>query len=490
MNRQLICLLMLLCLATPADAHIFFLTLTDKADSTYLALSERAIARREAQNIPIDSSDYAVCPAYVRAIQQTGVQVVHTSRWFNGVTIKTEMVPDQLNQLPFVKEIMGTRMDYAKPVYSPAQQAPKRVTTTQAQPQADTDTQLSLYNLDTLRRQGMTGEGMLIAIIDDGFAGSDTMLCFQHLRDEGRVLGYFNCTDLEYHVTETQKAEEGFHGTYVWSILAGELPDYHGAASGASYCLIRSEVDESESISEADNLVASLELADSIGADIISISLGYREFDSPDHFPCDYTMMNGHTFRSSIAATMAADRGMLVCSAMGNDGNKSIHYLGSPADAERVVAVGAVAADSTACEFSSYGPTADLRIKPEVCALGQKVYVINPDGKIRSGSGTSFSTPLISGLLATVWAERSYLTAAEMRQLLIRSSHLYPGGYDAQRGCGIPDAYWMVYGEKTDIEALPIDSASTTYYDLLGRPVTKDYRGIRISEKKKVMMAF
>lgn len=474
-----IIVLCMVCLSAWAD--VYYVSFADKAGGTHLALSAEAIARREARGIEIDSMDYTVSEAYLDSLRAKGAQVLHTSRWLNGATIQAADTAGIL-ALPFVTDVELTRVDTS--VTTPQTMRIRRmqdelevgieISEAADTEVAESDVQLGLYNLEILRQMGYKGAGITIAVIDDGYAGTDTIRCLQHLRESGRLIGYYDRTDETWDPRAGYGSNGGYHGTYVLSCMAGETEVYHGAAAEANYILIRSEEEDYESPKEIDNYVSSLELADSLGADIATTSLGYREFDHSAIFPCTYADMDGMTWRSSIAATIAARKGMIICNAMGNDGNKDFHYLGTPADADSTVAIGAVKADSTCAAFTSFGPTSDGRIKPEVCAMGQSVKAYKADGSLVTVHGTSFATPLTAGLLATVWAAMPEKTNMQMRELLIESAHRHTDPSNPQMGYGIPDAYYMLMGEKplTKLRDTEADTETETnhviYYNLQG----------------------
>lgn len=491
MNRLTgIIVLCIICLSAWAD--VYYVSFADKAGGTHLALSAKAIARREARSIELDSMDYAVSEAYLDSLRAKGAQVLHTSRWLNGATIQATDTAGML-ALPFVTEVELTRVDTsisttrAMRIKRMQDELEVRMDTSDTieKETAESDVQLGLYNLELLRQMGYKGEGMTIAVIDDGYAGTDTIRCLQHLREDGRIIGYYDRTDEAWDPVAGDGGTGGHHGTYVLTCLAGETEIYHGAATEANYILIRSEEEVYESPKEIDNYVSSLELADSLGADIATTSLGYREFEHSTLFPCSYDDMNGRTWRSSIAATIAARKGMIICNAMGNDGNKAFHYLGTPADADSIVAIGAVKADSTSAAFSSFGPTSDGRIKPEVCAMGQGVKAYKADGSLVTVNGTSFATPLIAGLIATVWAAMPEKTNMQMRELLIESAHQYADPSNPQIGYGIPDAYYMLTGERpvTKLDHPEKDAQNNQINTETNQAIYYNLQGMQLKEK-------
>ena len=236
-------------------------------------------------------------------------------------------------------------------------------------------------------------------------------------------------SDIKYGYTFY--GSKGTHGTECLSTISGIMNGFYGAATQADYYLMKSEEDDTESPKEMDNMVVALETADSLGVNVFSVSLGYTEFDNSS-WTLPKTALNGKSTRASLAATIAARKGMLVFVAAGNDRSESS-------------AVGAVTTDSVAGNFSSYGPSADGRVKPEVCAVGVRTTLIYPNGTIVTSNGTSFATPLMAGFAATLWSALPDENAMQIRDRIIRSAHLYPNNDPRnQMGYGIPDA-WQAY---------------------------------------------
>ncbi len=419
----------------------YFISFTDKAGSEMLALSDQALAQRARWEIAVDSLDYAVSPLYLDSVKTLGAKVLHTSRWFNGATVEMDSLSrERIAACRFVRSVELTRND--KEVQTAKVQ--KSYLRNAMTDYPESDPQQETYNLQKLHEAGFEGQGIRMAIIDVGFQNADSLTCFQF---KEHFLGSYDLTD----ETSSLFDETGSHGGKCLSIIAARTDDYHGAATAADYYLIRSEEHSSESPKEMDNLVTAFELADSLGANIISTSLGYFQFDNPD-FNLTYSDLDGKTVRASFAATIAARKGILVCCSAGNEGNKAWHYISPPADADSILSVGAVDLQKNIAAFSSFGPSYDGRVKPEVCAVGQGCRIIDPaDGSIRSGNGTSFACPMIAGMAACLWSALPEENAMQIRERIIRSAdhYLQP---DERYGYGIPDA-WVAYTQNP--EALP-----------------------------------
>ena len=442
----------------------FFVQFTDKAGSTHIALSPTALDKRTERSIAIDSLDYAVSPIYLDSLRQTGCRIYHTSRWMNGATIETDSTTIQrIAEWAFVDTIYMTRRRGDEAIRRKGDEAKRQEVIGEEHPLRQeatwlSDPQTEQLHLHLLHEAGFHGQGITMAIVDGGFQNMNTLTAFDAVREQ--ILGIYDTTDDTDSVTGTT----GNHGVKCFSAIAAITPDYQGAATAANYYLIRSEENKTESPKEMDNWVAAIELADSLGVDILSSSLGYAKFDDPLQ-TLSYSDMNGQTTRCSQAAQIAAAKGMLVVVAAGNDGNNAWHYISAPADADHILTVGAVDIHDSIAAFSSWGPTADGRIKPEVCATGYQTALINPlNNNVLYGNGTSFACPIIAGMAACLWSALPNASNREIRERIIQSADRYIQPHD-HYGYGIPNA-WLAYGKTTDIESIP-DNHTPTAQKLL-----------------------
>ena len=397
---------------------IYFVSFTDKPEKSAPALSPRAVAQRTQWGIPTDEMDYPVCTLYKDSLRKMGVRIHHQSRWFNGVTCEMkEETAQKVLQLRFVDGIEMTRDSTGLAPKVPKRhkwEAESSMTAEEIAPLLSLKQQ-EVYNLPPLHQAGYHGQGILMAV------------------------GHFDFTDDKSGIY----GSTGNHGTCCLSAISGITEGYHGAATQAKYYLMRSEEYATESPKEMDNLVAALEKADSLGVNIFSVSLGYSQFDNPS-WTLDKSDLDGRTTRVSVAATIAARKGMLVCVAAGNDGNNPWQTISVPADADSVLAVGAVDTLRTIGGFSSHGPAADGRVKPDVCAVGVQTALINPSGTIINSNGTSFATPMLAGLAACLWSALPTENAMQIRERILRSADRYATPDATQYGYGIPDA-WIAY---------------------------------------------
>lgn len=422
----------------------FWVRFTDKDNTPYSVgapeqfLSARAIHRRLRQNIPIHLTDLPVDPDYVAQVKATGAEVLHTSKWFNSVIVRITdpSVLNQVLQLPFVADHRPVGR-YASPSKDwPKDALPSDKALMELPSDADYGTalnQIAMLNGVTLHRQGLMGEGMLIAVLDAGFSGVDQLSVFDSLRQSGRIIATRDFVDGDEDVYGYST-----HGMAVLSTMAAYRPGVMvGTAPKAGYLLLRTEDVGSEFPIEEHNWVAGAEFADSVGADVLNTSLGYTDFDDAayDH---TYADMDGRTTPSAIASTMAARKGMLVVTSAGNMGNNAWQYISTPADADSCLAIGAVTPDKLGASFSSIGPSADGRVKPNVCAQGQQAIVANLANEVNPSNGTSFAGPIMAGMAACLWQGHPTATNMQVYDAIQRSADLYHTP-TPKMGHGIPD---------------------------------------------------
>lgn len=446
--RKLLFLLLFTLAAVGASARQdtlkYRISLKDKAATTYSLkhpeafLSEKAIARRHKQRLPIDSTDLPVCRKYVDEIRRQGVNIVVTGKWENFVTVSCNdsTLIDRIAALPFVRATEKVWM---------APEGDKMMSTVRDslinRPSVHPDSlygfaidQIQMSNGDKLHREGFKGQGMTIAVIDAGFHNADRIAAMQNIR----ILGIKDFVNPKADIFA-----ESSHGMMVLSCIGMNRPGIMtGTAPEASFWLLRSEDEYSEHLVEQDYWAAAVEFADSVGADVLNTSLGYYTFDDKSK---DYKFrdLDGHHALMSRQASRIADKGMvLVCSA-GNSGMGAWKKITPPGDAENVLTVGAINKDGVLAPFSSIGNTADNRIKPDIVAVGQGTDVMRTDGNQGKANGTSFSSPVMCGMVACLWQACPDLTAKEVIELVRRSGDRadYP---DNIYGYGIPDM-WKAY---------------------------------------------
>ena len=425
---------------TPEDTLKYRISLKDKAATDYslqkpeMYLSKKSIERRKRQGLEIDSTDLPVCKKYVDAIRKKGVHVLVTGKWDNFVTVSCNdsMLIAEIAGLPFVRSTERVWRGVAKRASERDSLINKPLRTDSLYGPAIT--QIKMSHADRLHEAGFKGQGMTIAVIDAGFHNADKIEAMKNIN----ILGTRDFVNPEADIYA-----ESSHGMSVLSCMAMNQPNVMiGTAPEASYWLLRSEDEYSENLVEQDYWAAAIEFADSVGVDLVNTSLGYYSFDDPTK-NYRYRDLNGHYALMSREAAKAADKGIVVVCSAGNSGSGSWKKITPPGDAENVITVGAVNKYGVLAPFSSVGNTADGRVKPDVVAVGLGSDVMGTDGNLRHANGTSFSSPIMCGMVACLWQACPELTAKEIIELVRRSGDraVFP---DNIYGYGIPDL-WKAY---------------------------------------------
>lgn len=427
------------------DAWVYFKTKTNEQyflDNSTQMLSQRALDRRTNQNIALDFKDIPISQDFITIIKKvSGIQVLAQSKWMNAIHVRGSQTSiNSLKNYAFVDRIdfankalnLTNKIDY---VYKGAFVEKKKQKKKENSTLATTGfaSQIEMLNGQYLHQQNYKGSGKIIAVLDGGFLGVNQSVAFQRIRDNNQILGGYNFVSRnnDFYALDT-------HGTNVLSTMAAYTENsLIGTAIDASYYLFITEDVRSENPVEESLWVEAAEKADSLGVDIINSSLGYSDFDDPA-YNYSYSARDGKTAFISRGADIAFSRGMLVVASAGNEGGTSNPYVIAPADANSVITVGAINVSKLKAGFSSIGPTADGRIKPEVMALGQNVIVSDEQGNPVYSNGTSFSGPIISGMLACLWQALPNKTNQEIRDLVLKSSSLFTAP-NTNYGYGIPD---------------------------------------------------
>lgn len=446
--KPVVCLLLLLLFPTVlvAGEQQYRIWLVDKTGSPCSLenptdfLSPRAIAQREKENIPIDSTDLPVSTEWLKQLSESGARILATSKWLNTVTIALTDASQisAIGNLPFVKgyEALGSPVLTSLSVRSQKKQQIEDDT-----PYGDATLQIALHNGDKLHQAGFSGQGMTIAVIDGGFLHADRNPRF----DQNHIAGWHDFVDdqIDFEHGDT-------HGSSVLStMLVNDSNTFIGTAPKASYWLLRSEDTATEYPAEEDFWVAALEYADSLGVDVITSSLGYSQFDNPQ-FDHSWEQLDGKTTFISCGAAMGVKKGLLIIVSAGNERAGSWKKITVPADVDGLLTVGAVDTQRKPAYFSGCGFTSDGRIKPDVAGLGTSAATIDPNGGLLSKDGTSFSTPIIAGLTACLRQALPDLPAREIIDLIRQNSSQYLTP-DSLMGYGIPDFY-AAYRQGSGIE--------------------------------------
>jgi len=427
------------------DALIFF---SDKENvqasinNPISILTQDALDRKALHNVSIDARDVPVNENYIAQVKaQPGITVWAKSKWMNCVYVQgTESNVEALLSLPFVSSIEWADKDKNLPIPDfsinnklEIENSNNRIVYNYG---AATN-QVEMIAADFLHQEDFTGEGMVIAMMDSGFPNFQTNPAFSHVINDGRLLGTFDFFSRTPDVTGT-----GSHGIITVSDIVGLLDNqFVGTAPNASFYLFRTEYGPEENPREEAWWVEALERADSLGVDIVNTSLGYQDYDNPN-YDHSYEDLDGQTTIAARGANIAFEKGMLLVTSGGNDGN-NFGTVGTPADAIGILSIGAVDSDGLYADFSSRGPTVDGRVKPDVMAQGRLAAYVDSSGNVDFGSGTSLSSPIISGAVACLWQSRPGTPNGQLMQIIRESAHLFDNPSD-QMGYGIPnfqDAY-------------------------------------------------
>lgn len=402
-------------------------------------------------NTPLDIYDVPVSKKFLKQLSITNT-IKSSSKWLNASNIYSNYSISELyNNYPFIGKVIKIKQDTKQ----------KNIVTESSNRTANPNLYNFSYNqleitktASCLHDKNLKGDNIIIAVLDAGFPELDSMSSFSRLRNENRIIDTWDFEDNNPFVYHKHT-----HGTFVSSIITGEIDStFIGSAPNASFAFYITEMGQFEQNIEEYNLVLGLERADSIGADIASISLGYRDFDTLQT-SYGYAGMDGQTTIAAQGVKIARDKGMIVVVAAGNDGTDGAGSLASPCDVDSILCVGAVNYDSTRAVFSSEGPTFDGRIKPDITTLGDSCYFIQSNDTVNSGNGTSFATPLMSGMVACIKQAHPLRSNYEIMDAVRKSGHKYLNP-DNIFGYGIPNSC------KTDSILTVLDSTLSNIEEL------------------------
>jgi hypothetical protein len=412
-------------------------------------LTQDAIDRKTNQGIAIDDRDVPLNETQKAAIDAaTGITVLAKSKWLNAVYVRgSENNINDLLNLSFVTDVEFMDKSLNRPANNGLRKDKFEIETPQGgqrQPEinynyGNATNQTEMISVDYLHEQDYTGDGIKVAYMDNGYPNVLSNPAYATLRNEGRLLGYYDFVDRVENPDGT-----GGHGALTFSDAAAVVTDeFVGTAPDASYYLFITEDGGSETPAEEAYWVEALERADSLGVYVTNTSLGYQDFDNPayDH---QYSDLDGQTTLAARGGNAAFDKGMICVTSAGNDGYDFGH-VGTPADSPGVLTIGAVDPGGAYVGFSSYGPTVDGRIKPDVMAQGESAAVVDRYGNATdqygypiTANGTSFSSPITAGAVASLWQAVPNLKNDVVMQAIRESASLYNNPTDYM-GYGIPN---------------------------------------------------
>jgi len=338
--------------------NYYLIYFKDKQGSNYSVekplefLSQKSIDRRNKFSISVNKQDLPVSQIYVNMLQDMGFEIKNVSKWFNCAIVYTEdsLLLEKVVDLDFVRQKPNyyTKKQKAATIKPVKIKIPEKIESANKYYYGLASDQVKMLQIDKVHNLGFDGKGVTIAVLDAGFFKVNKLPAFDSLWKNNQILG-----------------EDG----------------------------------DSEFLIEELNYVCACEKADSLGVDLITSSLGYVYFDDAD-MNYEYEDLDGNTAFSTIGADFAASKGIFVVTSAGNAGNDTWKYIGVPSDADSILTVGAVNYKGGYAPFSSIGPTADGRIKPNVMAMGRSAVVQGTNGDLSYVSGTSFSGPIMAGAVA------------------------------------------------------------------------------------------
>lgn len=447
-QKSSLSLLFFICLLAGAKAqsfnhNLYAVFFTDKEDNPYSVLrsweylSPAALERRAIGGVEIDERDLPLNPQYVQAVCAEGVDYWLASKWLNSLAIYVEDTTKlaAIRELTFVREIMPLgkkrRLEEVKWHKHFKQEEYNKTD----HPLGYSLNQIAMLGGHLLHGLNIKGQGRKVAIFDGGFLNVYRMPAFDSLFANNQIWGTHDFVQGDEFVYE-----QSTHGTNVLSCMAANLPYLiQGTGPKANYYLFKTEDVGGEFRIEEFNWAAAAERADSLGIEIINSSLGYTSFNDKS-MSYTYKDMDGKTALCSQAADVAVEKGILVINSAGNEGNGPWKYIGAPADAQNVLSIGAVRPNGKKAGFSSFGPTADGRIKPNVVAQGRSTKVAGLNGySVSSTDGTSFSSPVLAGMAASLWSAFPEKNNWEIRHAIEWAGQQAEA--DTAIGFGIPNLF-------------------------------------------------
>jgi serine protease AprX len=477
-----------ICFAAKAQVNRYVIFFSDKDTAAFSTnnpeqfLSLKAIERREKQAIPITAQDFPVNNAYLNGLRDMGADVYFSTKWFNAALVQMDLsLVSPIFALEYVTDIEYVALDsllgrVKQPFDIPEEfLEPPSIS-------SNSDIQLNLLNAKKMHEDGFSGQGMLIAVFDVGFIGTNNFKPFQQIFDDNRLIAMRDFVGNTGNVFQY-----GSHGTSVFSCIGAKYKgDMVGTAPDADFVLCVTEAANEYRIEEYNWLLAA-EYADSLGVDVINSSLGYSNgFTDPN---MDYSLddLDGKTTVISRAAQIASGKGIIIVTSAGNEGRETNTWrkITPPADAENILTVGSIDKYGVRSAFSSIGPTADGRIKPDVMAMGSNTAIMSSSGNIITGNGTSFASPLMAGFAACMWQANPDWNYLEVIDAIKNSASnaLTP---DSFVGYGLPNYNAAIHNSILSLNQLINTNISIFPNPFTGNKITIDFMGAAIDESMSI----
>ena len=424
--------------------HVFYVQFEDK-DTNFVIdeiLSNKAIERRNKYQIQLNYNDYPVKRDHLEKLNQLdSITVRYALKWSNGAVIESSKTNiSKLDSQPFISEIryVGTINPKSKreAIYFYKPTVKLKVSEMETIGLTELDygksyKQNQQIGVIHLHKKGFNGNSISVAVFDAGFKNITRIASFlRHQANDKLMFGY-DLVNLDNSLSDYDT-----HGTACASALgAYDKGEFIGSGPLSSLTLFKTENGKSEYPIEELNWCKAAEIADSLGVDIITSSLGYNQFDDPK-MNYNHSQLDGNTSYISMGAKTAVSKGIIVINSAGNQGDSKWKKIGFPADAEEVLTVGAISKNGNPASFSSRGNNANKSIKPDVVALGVRATVSSPSGYYYQGNGTSFSTPIVAGGVACLLQAFPKLSPSEINNL-IRQTADQNNNPDSIKGFGI-----------------------------------------------------
>lgn len=451
MGKTILALVLISLLSISNAQDKYYIFFTDKGDSGILSkkMETRVLLEKEYNPKALERriktmgevftfEDYPIYEEYKKYLSANNIKIENELRWFNAVTafLTTGQI-ELLKSASFVKSVEKVKiLKKNYPEIDNQNALMKMIYSSSGIDYGLSLTQAQLSDVPAVHDMGFNGQKVRLGLLDTGFKwrGNNGL-------EDRNIIAEYDFVEKD-DVTENQAGKNSSqhnHGTAVFSLCGAYLPGtIVGPAYGAEFLLGKTEDTGSEKNIEEDNYIAAIEWMEKLGVDIISSSLGYTTFDS-GQLSYTYADMNGKTAKISLAVDKAFQRGVLMITAAGNDGNNSWKYISAPGDAFNVLTIGAVDNLNKKGIFSSVGPTSDGRIKPELVTMGVSNTYLTPSGYISQGNGTSYATPIAAGIAAQLYSAFPHLSNVQARHILVNSGDKRTSP-DNEKGYGLLSA--------------------------------------------------